>query len=101
MVSLKIIGFGNSLECNKRYDCCLWRSKVLRPASSWAQRRWLNLASLGAAIMLGCVWTDRALCAAFGSVFNFVHLLFLGCDIVFFAFWVLYSGAGEYKNKQL
>lgn len=63
---------------------------MLRPASGWAQRRWLLLACLGAVIMMDCLWADRALCSAFGSHFNFVHLLFLGCDIVFFAFLQLY-----------
>ena len=78
-------------------------SQVLRPASGWAQRRWLLLACLGAVIMMGCLWADRALCGAFGSHVNFVHLLFLGCDTVFFAFLRLYRapsarlGAG---NKQ-
>ena len=71
------------MDCNDLQSWWLC-SQVLRPASGWAQRRWLLLACLGAVIMMGCLWADRALCSAFGSHVNFVHLLFLGCDIVFY-----------------
>ena len=52
--------------------------------------------------MMGCLWADRVLCSAFGSHINFVHLLFLGCDIVFFAFLQLYRapGAGLGADKK-
>jgi hypothetical protein len=60
-------------------------------ASSQAQRRWLLVACAGAALMAGAVWADRGLCLLFGDHVNMVHLLFLGCDVVFFAFLQLYS----------
>ncbi|KAK9830987.1 hypothetical protein WJX81_005510 [Elliptochloris bilobata] len=77
--------------------CCLF-TLFLRPASTWAKRRWLLVAGLGAALMLGCTWMDPALCAAFGSSINFVHVLFLGCDVVFFAFLQLYRAPAGHAS---
>jgi len=79
------------------------RAQVRRryAASSRAQRRWLLAACAGAAVMAGAVWADRTLCLLFGNHVNMVHLLFLGCDVVFFAFLQLYAApAGPARAAQ-